>query len=286
MGLRIFYDKYETVSLWGKDLYTHLREVYFRKSKFTVMFLSEHYREKLWTNHERESAQARAFTEKSEYILPARFDDTAVPGVLPTIGYISLQDYSPEEFALLIKQKIGHIARSEFFPDFPDRLLDYFELSTDDEINTVIYIAYKFFEQLKLMTPEERYILATACNHACPAGFPDNAHINLEYLGRLTATSRDSLIATFSRLDCLNIKSRIYENSSHRDEHSLTQSSGIIEIRLDLYEDFGSISPTDVMAAVFDCVFNNFCESCAERAMTRLDLSALGNLTSFDEIHS
>jgi hypothetical protein len=27
MGFRIFYDKYETVTLWGKDLYLHLRKV-------------------------------------------------------------------------------------------------------------------------------------------------------------------------------------------------------------------------------------------------------------------
>src|SRR5439155_24562734 len=32
----------------------------------------------------------RAFMEKREYILPARFDDTQIPGVLPTVGYIDL----------------------------------------------------------------------------------------------------------------------------------------------------------------------------------------------------
>jgi len=35
MGLRVFYDKYETVSLWGKDLYTHLREIYFSRARYT-----------------------------------------------------------------------------------------------------------------------------------------------------------------------------------------------------------------------------------------------------------
>lgn len=28
LGVRVFYDKYETARLWGKDLYTHLDEVY------------------------------------------------------------------------------------------------------------------------------------------------------------------------------------------------------------------------------------------------------------------
>ncbi|MCI0387573.1 MAG: hypothetical protein MOB07_02215, partial [Acidobacteria bacterium] len=73
-------------------------------------------KEKLWTNHERESAQARAFSEKEEYILPARFDDTQIPGILPTVGYINLNDYTPREFAELISQKIGHPAQTENRP--------------------------------------------------------------------------------------------------------------------------------------------------------------------------
>jgi hypothetical protein len=28
IGLRVFYDKYESVTLWGKNLYDHLRVVY------------------------------------------------------------------------------------------------------------------------------------------------------------------------------------------------------------------------------------------------------------------
>src|SRR5271166_339724 len=79
MGLRVFYDRYDTSSMWGKDLYEYLRRVYFERAMYTVMFISKSYAEKLWTNHERESAQARAFQEHKEYILPARFDDTSIP---------------------------------------------------------------------------------------------------------------------------------------------------------------------------------------------------------------
>src|SRR5205085_1301981 len=90
MGVHVFYDKYEQANLWGKDLYAHLQDVYSHRSRYIVMFLSKHYKEKLWTNHERQSAQARAFKEKREFILPARFDGTEIPGLLPTIGYINL----------------------------------------------------------------------------------------------------------------------------------------------------------------------------------------------------
>jgi hypothetical protein len=111
IGVRVFYDKYEEVELWGKDLYEHLEKVYSEYARYTVMFISEHYEKKLWTNHERKSAQARAFSSNRVYILPARFDDTKIPGIPPTIGYIGLSDYTPEQFAELIAKKIAPIER-------------------------------------------------------------------------------------------------------------------------------------------------------------------------------
>lgn len=106
LGIRVFYDVYEEAVLWGKDLYVHLREVYQCHSRFTVMFISKHYAAKLWTSHERQSAQARAFGESREYILPARFDDSEVPGLPPTVGYIDLRKKSPLELSTLIVEKL------------------------------------------------------------------------------------------------------------------------------------------------------------------------------------
>lgn len=106
-GVHVFYDEYEKTNLWGKDLYVHLDEVYRKKARYCVMFASEAYERKMWTNHERRSAQARAIGENREYILPARFDDTEIPGVPPTIGYISLKGMPPIDFAGLIQQKLS-----------------------------------------------------------------------------------------------------------------------------------------------------------------------------------
>ena len=91
-GVKVFYDRNEEVDLWGKDLYTHLDSIYRQRARYCVMFISQAYARKVWTNHERESAQARAFSENAEYILPARFDDTEIPGVRPTTGYIDLRN--------------------------------------------------------------------------------------------------------------------------------------------------------------------------------------------------
>jgi TIR domain-containing protein len=106
-GVRVFYDRFEEVSLWGKNLYDHLSDVYGRQARYTVMFISQHYARKVWTSHERESAQARALEENSECILPARFDDTKVPGLPNTVGYLSLQGRDPKDLADLIVQKVG-----------------------------------------------------------------------------------------------------------------------------------------------------------------------------------
>jgi hypothetical protein len=106
-GISVFYDRYEQADLWGKDLYTHLTEVYRSKAKYTLMFISKHYRERIWTNHEMRAAQSRALEESREYILPARFDDTEIPGILPTTFYIDLRNNSPVQVALLVTEKLG-----------------------------------------------------------------------------------------------------------------------------------------------------------------------------------
>ena len=105
--IRVFYDKYEQGSLWGKNLYEHLDDIYRNKGRYCVMFLSKNYADKLWTDHERKSAQTRAFKERREYILPARFDDTAIAGILPTVGYIDLRTTCPDKLGELILQKLG-----------------------------------------------------------------------------------------------------------------------------------------------------------------------------------
>lgn len=111
-GVRTFYDKAEQAKLWGKDLYEHMNKVYRDGARYCVIFISREYAQKQWTSHERKSAQARAFREKGEYILPARFDSTEIPGINETVAYINVRDYTPEAFADLIVQKLNDAAPS------------------------------------------------------------------------------------------------------------------------------------------------------------------------------
>ncbi|HIF9205524.1 TPA: toll/interleukin-1 receptor domain-containing protein [Photobacterium damselae] len=105
-GINVFYDEYEQANLWGKDLYVHLTKIYRDESKFCLMVISEDYTKKQWTNHERKAAQARAFQENSEYILPLRLDDAEIEGILGTTGYIDYRQVSLERIIDLLVEKV------------------------------------------------------------------------------------------------------------------------------------------------------------------------------------
>ena len=113
-GIRVFYDRYEEAELWGKNLYQHLSDVYSHQARYCVVFISRAYASKLWPRHELAAAQARAFSENREYILPARFDDTELPGIHATIGYIDLATRTPESFADIIAKKLRNTDRAQW----------------------------------------------------------------------------------------------------------------------------------------------------------------------------
>jgi len=71
------------------------------------MFISKHYVEKVWPTHERRSAFEKALESKEEYILPARFDDSEIPGLQKHIVYVDLRKKTPDELVTLIMQKLG-----------------------------------------------------------------------------------------------------------------------------------------------------------------------------------
>lgn len=90
-GYSVFFDDFYPEYLWGKDLIETFDEIYRKQARFCVMFVSKEYAERIWTIHERKSAQARALSEKgSEYILPIRVDNTELPGMPGTVGYLPL----------------------------------------------------------------------------------------------------------------------------------------------------------------------------------------------------
>jgi len=90
-GFEVFYDRFFPEDLWGKNLAEFFYEIYSRRSRYCVIFVSNEYLNREWTVHERRSAQERMLKEKgNEYILPIKVEDVELPGIPSTIGYLPI----------------------------------------------------------------------------------------------------------------------------------------------------------------------------------------------------
>ena len=98
-GIRVFYDQYETVAMWGHDGHEFLQRVYRDEARFTVMFISADYVRKAWPTHERRAALDRELTSEEPSVLPVRFDDTPVPGLSGSRFYLDAREITPEQLA-------------------------------------------------------------------------------------------------------------------------------------------------------------------------------------------
>lgn len=108
-NIAVFYDYFEEEALWGKNLISYLEEIYTNKSKYCVVFISQYYVQKEWTCYESAAAMVRLLNsnmKQKEYLLPVKFDETKVSGVLSTIGFIDGKKKTPDELGNLIIKKL------------------------------------------------------------------------------------------------------------------------------------------------------------------------------------
>lgn len=111
LNIKHFYDYNEQVNLWGKNLTQYLDSVYFEKAMYFVPFISKVYAEKVWTRLEVNSALERNMNESrpdfQQYILPVRFDDTRIAGIVGSIGHIDARKTTPRKIAHMIYEKVN-----------------------------------------------------------------------------------------------------------------------------------------------------------------------------------
>jgi len=112
-GVKVFcysldVDKEKRLSLLGKNLEAYLFDIYLKRSRYCVVFLSRYYVAKRWTSREKEAILARALQEE-EYIFPIKLDETAFPDVFATIGNVRWHDYTPEEIAESLAGKLREV---------------------------------------------------------------------------------------------------------------------------------------------------------------------------------
>lgn len=149
-GVKVFYDKFKTAELFGKDLYQYLNDIYKNKADYCIIFISEAYKKKAWTQHELASAQTRAFLDDKEYILPIYIDMVSVPGINETVGYITKKDYTISEIINIILEKLSFIDEDWFKCNNLQNLLKY-------AINKIYKISGTDFNQIALSTVSQQH---------------------------------------------------------------------------------------------------------------------------------
>ena len=246
--------------------------VYLHSARFCVMFVSIHYRDKVWPSHECESALARALKDK-EYLLPVRFDDTAIPGLLPTVGYVDANAKTPVQLADMITEKLSRSMRDTYFPPNPIALAATIGAENNDTEIPEVYAAFGFFEALKLMKPEERKVIFLFFIYACPAELPENLHIYQNLLSRVSHMSIADIGKLLGEVSSLGFVAR--QRRGHGDVRAFGDER-MFELQWHDRSINGVGNATYVASEAIWLVMEGKCEKCAMQALMRLDFGALG----------
>ena len=275
LGVRVFYDLYEEVGLWGKDLYEHLDWVYRKAARFCVLFASSSYAEKVWTTHERCSAQARALEENVEYILPARFDDTEIPGLRPTVGHVDLRQRDPDEVAKLIRAKVGPPSVGDFLPPRLDVLYEELDIADEQEQETTSERAALLFRVLGRMTEEERHVLATIFIFGCVHELPDNMHIEVDILRRELGRPVQEVLEIVGGLRSLGVNAWLREGEA--DENlGKPDDTLVVEVEIRRVDEVGG-NVTELLRQMIRA--NGMCVHHATEALVTRDFAHLSSVT-------
>src|SRR5262249_32784293 len=145
--------------------------------------------------------------ENEEYVLPARFDNTEIPGIRPTIGYVDLSKLAPAELAGLLQEKLGPRVSEPGFPVRVDRLYDRLAYKGKDKKvkqKEARDIAYSLYEAMSRMTPDERRAVAGVFAFGCNVELPKGVHISLNLLSRKTGLPEAEILNLLRSVRSLN----------------------------------------------------------------------------------
>jgi hypothetical protein len=280
-GIRCFFDEIQQVQLWGQDLVERFDEVFRKDAQFCVACVSSEWVERVWPAHERRSALARAIQEPG-YILPVRFDDSEVPGLSPTIAYLDGNEIDPENLANMIAVKLASRHRPNYLPPLPNRLFASLEIPAGDEEEEekVLSRAVAFLSDLEELTEDERKLVITVLRFGCPCTLPENAHILLDRLRRVTGWDDDRVQELLGSL-----------RKVPGFAASLERGNGSGEFKVQIgWEPMGVGDPqgaaTDVADAMIAEARFGTCDGCYQAALDRLDFSRTSSLLDWSSDES
>lgn len=225
---------------------------------------------------------------KKEYILPARFDDTPIPGLPDTVHYIDLRRTSPSDLANLGLQKLGNPLRKDYLPPVLDRLFERLGIEGDEEAKASVRSqAWSFFQALRRMTAEERNVVLKLICFGCPADLPQNVHIDTDLLRRLTGKSVARLKRLLGGVRSLGFECSIRESTDDeaRVHGTVLGDSYLFELNWVDLSDEGEYPALLVAHEMIAGATENYCEEHGAEFLDRLDFSQLASATASKESH-
>lgn len=122
---RILYDKYYEAEMARRDLDTYLQRLYYEESELVVVFLCAEYERKEWCRLEWRAVRNILWKRDNADVMLLRFDQTEIPGLFPSDGYVEISDRAPADVAGLILDRLAlrrskagrvHFVSSEYLP--------------------------------------------------------------------------------------------------------------------------------------------------------------------------
>ncbi|MBQ3602148.1 MAG: TIR domain-containing protein [Lachnospiraceae bacterium] len=117
-GFKVFYDYDYQSELCGKDLYSHLRNLYMQQAKYVVCFISKNYKRKIWTNLEFSAIKERLMATffASDFLIPIILDEDVLLDDIPSfIGFYKHK--CVKETIMLLKTKYEQSLNEDFYLD-------------------------------------------------------------------------------------------------------------------------------------------------------------------------
>jgi hypothetical protein len=134
------------------------------------------------------------------------------------------------------------------------------------------------------MTSTERLVVYSLLIHGCPHDLPENIHIELDLLRRVTKLSDNQLYEILSGLASLGfiitLPKRLTATQNKAHLRWLIWSNEFAKLATKQSSNF-----THVAVAMVGIVARHYCELHAMRILERLNFSALSKITAIDDIH-
>ncbi|MFC1596600.1 toll/interleukin-1 receptor domain-containing protein [Planctomycetota bacterium] len=103
---RVLYDRYHEAEFARPNLDIYLQELYHRQSELIAVFLCADYERKEWCGLEWRAIRDLIKHRHSSVVMPFRFDNTEIPGLFSTDGYIWIGDRTAKQVAELILERL------------------------------------------------------------------------------------------------------------------------------------------------------------------------------------